>query len=83
LIEAAGFNAMKAQGDALLPHAKHAWSGGSSRFMNKGINGQWRDVFSPDDLARYDDAVNMYFTPDLARWVARGQLAERAGGRPV
>jgi aryl sulfotransferase len=35
LIEAAGFDAMKAQGDALLPHAQHAWNGGSSRFMNK------------------------------------------------
>jgi aryl sulfotransferase len=68
---------MKAQGDALLPHAQHAWNGGSSRFMNKGKNGQWRDLFSSSDLARYADAVNKHFTPDLARWVSLGQTAEQ------
>lgn len=64
---AAGFDAMKTQADALLPHAQQAWNGGSSRFMNKGANGRWRDVLSPSDLARYADAVNKYFAPDLAR----------------
>lgn len=81
LIEAAGFDAMKAQGDMLLPHAKQVWNGGSSRFMNKGMNKQWRGVFSPGDLARYDDAAGVHFTPDLARWVSMGHLAEQASDR--
>jgi aryl sulfotransferase len=77
LVDAAGFDAMKTQADVLLPHAQQAWNGGSSRFMNKGTNGRWRDVFSASDLARYADAVNKYFAPDLARWVSRGQSADQ------
>lgn len=84
LIEAAGFDAMKAQADTLLPHAQHAWNGGSSRFMNKGKNGQWRDLFLSSDLARYADAVAKHFTPDLTRWVSLGQSAqnEQLAGLP-
>lgn len=74
LVEAAGFDAMKIQGDALLPHAQHVWNGGSSRFLNKGSNGGWQDVVLPDDLARYDRAVDAHFASDLADWVANGRL---------
>jgi aryl sulfotransferase len=74
LIDAAGFEKMKAQGDLLFPIAQQVWDRGSSRFFNKGTNGRWLDVFSPDDLARYDHLVSTCFTPDLARWVAHGRL---------
>jgi aryl sulfotransferase len=75
LIDAAGFETMKAQGDLLLPIAQHVRDRGSSRFFNNGTNGRWRDVFSPDDLTRYDHLVSTRFTPDLARWVAHGRLS--------
>ncbi|MET1027737.1 MAG: sulfotransferase domain-containing protein, partial [Dongiaceae bacterium] len=75
LIDAAGFGAMKTQGDLLLPIARQVWDRGSSRFFNSGTNGQWRDVFSPADLACYDRLVSTHFTPDLARWVAHGRLS--------
>jgi len=74
LIDAAGFQAMKAQGDLLLPIAQRILDQGSSRFFNSGTNGRWRDVFSPDDLAGYDHLVSTRFTPDVARWVAHGRL---------
>jgi aryl sulfotransferase len=74
LIDGAGFETMKGQGDLLLPIAQHVWDRGSSRFFNKGTNGRWRGVFSPADLARYDHLASTYFTPDLAHWVAHGRL---------
>ncbi|MGE0684554.1 MAG: sulfotransferase domain-containing protein [Candidatus Binatia bacterium] len=74
LIQAAGFKTMQAQGDVLLPHAKHAWNGGAARFFNKGTNGRWRNVVSPSDLTRYEEAIDVHFPPDLAYWIEKGRL---------
>ena len=74
IIEAAGFDAMKRQGDALIPEAKMLWREGSSSFLNKGTNGRWRECVSPDDLKRYDEKVKSQFSPALARWVEHGRL---------
>lgn len=51
LVEAAGFEAMKRQADALMPGAIDTWEGGGNTFLNKGTNGRWRDVFRAEDLA--------------------------------
>jgi len=75
LIAAAGFAAMKAQGDLLLPIAQQIWDRGASRFFNCGTNNRWREIFTPGDLARYEQLVAQRFTPDQARWTARGRLA--------
>lgn len=75
LITAAGFETMKAQGETLLPKAGQVFDGGSARFLNRGTNGRWQDVFRPEDLARYDAVVAANFSPDLAHWLANGRLA--------
>ena len=74
LIEAASFESMKSQGDTLLPGARSVWTGGASRFINQGANGRWQGVFFPEDLERYQEAVERHFAPDLADWVANGRL---------
>ncbi|MSP43621.1 MAG: sulfotransferase domain-containing protein [Alphaproteobacteria bacterium] len=73
-IEAVGFDAMKRQGDELIPEAKMLWQEGSSSFLNKGTNGRWRDAVRADDLKRYDEKVKAEFSPPLARWVEHGRL---------
>jgi len=77
IVTAAGFHAMKAQGAALMPAAQTLWDDGVSRFLHRGTNGRWQDVFSSDDLARYDTRVKTCFTPELARWVSGGTMAGR------
>jgi aryl sulfotransferase len=74
LVEAASFEAMKRDGDALMPLAHFLWEGGSGRFLNKGTNGRWRDVFAKDDLDRYEAKVRSAFSPALARWIERGRI---------
>ena len=74
LVEAASFEAMKSQGEELIPAAQLLWEGGSDRFFNKGVNGRWQDVASPDDLALYDRKVKALFAPALAHWVEHGRL---------
>lgn len=74
LIEAAGFEAMKSQGDALLPEAHRLWDGGPARFLNRGTNGRWQNRVAPEDLARYEARVREAFSPGLARWLEHGRL---------
>jgi aryl sulfotransferase len=74
LVAAAGFTAMKAQGERLLPIAQQVWDRGAARFFNAGTNGRWRDIFAAGDLARYDQLLTQHFTPAQARWVTHGRL---------
>ena len=74
LVEAASFEAMKRQGEDLLPGASRSWDNGAGRFLYKGTNGRWQDVVRPEDLAAYEVKVKAAFSPDLARWIEHGRL---------
>jgi aryl sulfotransferase len=73
LVQAAGFEAMRAAGDELMPFTKTMFAEGAQRFFNKGVNGRWREVLSEDDLALYDARVREMLTPGLAAWLERGR----------
>jgi aryl sulfotransferase len=74
LVEAAGFESMKSNAAELMPSAGDIWQGGGNTFINKGTNGRWRDIYSQEDLAAYDDRVKEEFSPELARWLEFGRL---------
>ncbi len=76
LVAAAGFEAMKAQGQELLPNADKSYVGGAARFLHKGTNGRWEGAVSSADLALYDAQVEALFAPDLAHWVSNGRSKE-------
>lgn len=78
LVEAARFDAMKADASKLLPRAEIAFDGGPERFIYKGTNGRWRDVLAPEDLELYEDAASQALPPDARRWLESGRLAELA-----
>jgi aryl sulfotransferase len=73
LVQAAGFEAMKAAGDELMPFTKAMFADGSRRFFNKGVNGRWREVLTEDDLALYETRVREMLTPGLASWLDGGR----------
>ncbi|MBI2963208.1 MAG: sulfotransferase domain-containing protein [Deltaproteobacteria bacterium] len=78
LVDTAGFEAMKQDGEMLLPELALIFQGGSQTFLNQGTNERWRDVLTAEELAQYEAVVTRTLTPDLARWVERG----REGGEP-
>ena len=78
LVEAAGFDAMKRDAEKLVPMAEVMWEGGARRFLHKGTNGRWRDVFAPEDLKVYAAKVEREFSPDLAHWLEHGRLGAPA-----
>lgn len=73
IVDAASFEAMKLHGETIMPFAQAIWDGGSQRFLHKGTNGRWHDVFAEADLAAYDRRVREEFSPGLARWIERGR----------
>jgi aryl sulfotransferase len=79
LAGAATFEAMKRDGDMLAPALKLAFDRGAERFLHKGINERWRDVLTPEDVARYEVLAARNWTPAQAAWMAKGR---RAGGNP-
>jgi aryl sulfotransferase len=74
LAQAAGFEAMSANGEALLPHIGEHFDHGAKRFLNKGTNGRWRDVLTAADLERYEAAFRRKVSPACADWLEHGRL---------
>jgi aryl sulfotransferase len=71
---AARFETMRADGEALLPGINERFDHGHLRFLNKGTNGRWRDVLSEEDLARYAALVEQRLPPALANWIEHGRV---------
>jgi len=79
LVEAARFESMKKDGDALFPDWKMLFDRGADRFINQGRSGRWREYLNAEDVARYEAITRRAATPGLARWLEGGR---RGAGDP-
>lgn len=75
LAEAASFESMKRNADAMIPDNGKSIFKDNSGFFNAGANGQWRELLDDDDLARYDKRVAELVSGDCATWVHDGWIA--------
>jgi aryl sulfotransferase len=82
LIHAAGFAAMKEQGSELMPGVVNMFNEGKERFFNKGVDGRWRDIFAPDDLATYASKLSSSLPSACARWLEGGRRASDPANIP-
>jgi aryl sulfotransferase len=73
VVERCSFAAMKARGDQIGTF--HLFEGGSQSFLFKGSNGRWRDVLTPDELARYAKRVAEVLPAEAADWLEHGRTA--------
>ena len=71
-----GFAYMKAHADQLAPLGGAIFEGGGETFINKGVNGRWRDVLSPEESAAYEALALEKLGPEAASWLATGELGE-------
>ena len=79
LVEAACFESMKKDGDALFPKLQEVFDRGADRFINKGLSGRWREYLGAEDIARYEAIMARACTPGLAAWLEGGR---RKAGDP-
>lgn len=74
ILEHCSFDYMKAHADMVAPLGGAVFDGGAGTFMNKGVNGRWKDVLSPAQVAAYEAKALEKLGPDCARWLATGDL---------
>ena len=82
LVDAAGFETMRRDGEVLMGSAAASFQGGAARFFHEGTNGRWRGVFRDGDLPLYDAKIEAELPPACARWVAHGRRSS-ADPRPL
>ena len=68
------FDYMKQHATKTVPLAGAFWDGGAQTFINKGSNGRWRDVLSPEDVAKYERCAAQHLDSQCAHWLATGDM---------
>jgi aryl sulfotransferase len=71
LSTSATFAAMKQRAADTAPNSDISLWHSTEDFFHRGTSGQWRDVFTADDLRHYDERVAALTTPELAAWLHR------------
>lgn len=72
------FDWMKRNASKSAPLGGAFWDGGGETFINKGVNGRWKDVLTPQDCAEYEARAVAELGAECARWLAAGSLASSA-----
>jgi aryl sulfotransferase len=75
ILKHCSFDYMKANASATVPLGGAFWDGGAQTFINKGVNGRWREVLSLEENAAYEKRAAAELGGPCARWLAGGALA--------
>ncbi|MFW2351042.1 sulfotransferase domain-containing protein [Qipengyuania sp.] len=75
ILEHSSFAWMKEHADASAPLGGALWQGGGRTFINKGVNGRWRDVLTPAEVHKYEEAVRRNLSFECGAWLAAGSHA--------
>ena len=68
----ASFETMKRQAARVVPNVDVGLWHSAESFLHKGASGQWRGVFTDNDLARYEERVRELAPADLVQWLHSG-----------
>ena len=73
IVEHCGFDYMKAHADRVAPLGGAIFDGGGETFINKGVNGRWRQTLSAEESAAYEAMAIDKLGPECAHWLATGE----------
>jgi len=68
------FDYMKANAAKSVPQGGAFWDEGAKVFINKGVNGRWRDTLQEEDNKKYQDLIDENLSSECAQWVATGEM---------
>jgi aryl sulfotransferase len=74
ILEYCSFDWMKANATKSVPLGGAFWDAGAQVFINKGINGRWRDTLSAADIAAYEERAQRELGAKCAHWLATGEM---------
>lgn len=73
ILEYCSFEWMKKNATRSVPLGAAFWDGGAEIFINKGVNGRWRDTLTADDAAEYEARAISELGEDCASWLVNGK----------
>jgi aryl sulfotransferase len=74
ILEHCSFDWMKAHAGQVSPLGGAIFEGGGETFINKGVNGRWRDVLTGADCDDYERAAVEKLGQECAHWLATGEM---------
>lgn len=74
ILKHCSFDYMKKNGTKSVPLGGILWDGGSETFINKGVNGRWKDVLPKTDSERYEKLCVEQLGEEAARWINTGVI---------
>jgi aryl sulfotransferase len=74
ILEHCSFDWMKRHATRAVPLGGAFWDGGAQTFINKGVNGRWRDALTASDSAEYERRAVEELGGDCAHWLTTGEL---------
>lgn len=72
IVEYCSFDWMKANAVKSVPLGGAFWDGGAEVFINKGVNGRWKDVLTSEDTAEYEARAEAELGAACAEWLKSG-----------
>ncbi|MBI1210879.1 MAG: sulfotransferase domain-containing protein [Alphaproteobacteria bacterium] len=72
ILEYCSFDWMKANATKSVPLGGAFWDAGAQVFINKGVNGRWRDTLTKGDIAAYEARAEKELGAACAQWIAAG-----------
>jgi aryl sulfotransferase len=73
IVRHCSFDWMKKNATKSVPLGGAFWDAGAEVFINKGVNGRWRDTLTPDESAEYERLAEAELGKACARWLATGE----------
>lgn len=72
ILEYCSFGWMKQHATKSVPLGGAFWDGGAQVFINRGENGRWRDVLTPEESATYEARAVEELGEQCAHWLKSG-----------
>ncbi|CAN5519058.1 sulfotransferase domain-containing protein [soil metagenome] len=74
ILEHCSFDYMKKNATKSVPLGGVLWDGGSETFINKGVNGRWRDLLPKEESERYEKICKEKLGSEATLWLNTGKL---------
>ena len=75
IVEYCSFDWMKKNATKSVPLGGAFWDGGAETFINKGVNGRWRDMLSAEMSSVYEARAREELGEECANWLMTGQAS--------
>ncbi len=73
VVEYCSFEWMKANATKSVPLGGAFWYAGADVFINKGVNGRWRDTLTDQEVTEYEARAVAEIGEECALWLATGE----------